>query len=299
MNTRLDVGWRDNRRGALAMAGAMALIIVNDAMIKLASETLPAAETIAIRGAFATLWILLALLATGQGRQIHHCIERRTLWRGVLDVASTFSYLLALFRMPLAEATAINMAAPLIMVMFAVVFLRENVRWQRWAAVLAGFAGMLLVVRPGGSSFTSWAGLCFAGTVLNAARDVYTRRISNRVPSLVITFTTASAVTVASVVITMLQGWQPVAAKEALLLAGASGFLAGAYYLMIVAMRLGEASVVGGFRYSGLPAAALLGWAVWGYLPDAVSITGMAVLVAAGLYLLNHERGAALRRSPA
>jgi drug/metabolite transporter (DMT)-like permease len=208
----------------------------------------------------------------------------------VLDVTGTFSYLLALFQMPLAEATAINMAAPLIIVLFAVLFLREDVHWQRWAAVLAGFAGMLLVVRPGGSSFTWWAALCFVATVLNAARDVYTRWIPVRVPSLVITFTTAVAVTLAAMVVTTFQGWHAMSGRQVMLLSGASAFLAAAYHLMIVAMRLGEASVVGGFRYSGLPAAALLGWLVWGYLPDAVSLLGMAVLVAAGLYLLHHER---------
>ena len=274
------------------MSAAMALIIVNDAMIKLASETMPAAQTIGIRGMFATLWVLLAVLASRQGAQLRHAFERRTLGRALLDVAGTFSYLYALFNMPLAEATAINMAAPLIMVLFAVVVLGEDVRWQRWATVLAGFAGMMLVVRPGGNSFTWWAALCFGATVLNAARDVYTRGIPNRVPSLIITFTTASAVTVTALTITTVQGWQQFTLGEAMLLAGASAFLAAAYYLMIVAMRLGEVSVVSGFRYCALPAAALLGWAVWGQLPDAIASAGMTVLVAAGLYLLHHERAA-------
>lgn len=286
---------RDNRRGAVAMMAAMMLFIFNDALIKVASQTLPAAEIIGLRGGFATLWILLVLGGSGQLRQLRYCTDGRTLGRAVLDVASTFTYLIALFQMPLAEATAINMVAPLIMVMLAVVFLREQVSLQRWAAVLVGFAGMLLVVRPGGEAFTWWAVLCFAGTVLNAARDVYTRWISPAVPSLVITFTTAAAVALAGMGLTTVQGWQPVTGFEVGLLAVSSAFLAGAYYLVIVAMRLGEASMVGGFRYSGLPAAALLGWAVWGDLPDAISIAGMLVLVGAGLFLLYHERRVAPR----
>ena len=75
-----------------------------------------------------------------------------------------------------------------------------------------------------------------------------------------------------------------------MLLAGASAFLAASFYLLIVAMRLGEVSAVAGFRYSALPAAVLLGWLVWGHVPDAISYTGMALLVFAGLYLLHHGR---------
>jgi drug/metabolite transporter (DMT)-like permease len=293
MNTTLHARWRANRRGAMAMSAAMALITVNDSMIKLASESLPAAETIGIRGVFATAWVLLAVLAARQTTQLLHALELRTVGRALLDVAGTFSYLYALFHMPLAEAIAINMAAPLIMVLFAAVFLREQLRWQRMAAVLAGFAGMLLVVRPGGSNFTWWTVLCLVATVLNAARDVYTKRIPLRVPSVIITFAAATAVTFTALTITTIQGWQPISPVETVLLAGASAFLAASYFLLIVAMRLGDISAVSGFRYSALPAAALLGWVIWGYLPDAISCTGMGVLVVAGLYLLRHERAGA------
>jgi len=272
------------------MSAAMALITVNDSMIKLASESLPAAQTIGIRGAFAMLWVLVAVMAARQLAQLRHGVELRTLGRAMLDVAGTFTYLYALFHMPLAEAIAINMAAPLIMVLFAVVFLGEAVRWQRLIAVLVGFAGMLLVVRPGGTNFTWWTALCLVATVLNAARDVYTRLIPLRVPSVIITFAAASAITFTALTITTVQGWQPVSATEIMLLAGASAFLAASYYLLIVAMRAGDVSAVSGFRYSALPAAALLGWMIWGYLPDAISCIGMGVLVVAGLYLVRHER---------
>ena len=289
----LNAGWRANRRAALTMSAAMALITVNDSMIKLASESLPAAQTIGIRGMFATVWVLVAAMAARQMKQLRHGVELRTLGRAALDVGGTFSYLYALFHMPLAEAIAINMAAPLIMVLFAVVFLGEAVRWQRLVAVLAGFAGMLLVVRPGGTNFTWWTALCLLATLLNAARDVYTRFMPLRVPSMIVTLAAASAITLTAVTLTTVQGWQPVSAGVLMLLAGASAFLASSYYLLIVAMRLGDISAVSGFRYSALPAGALLGWIIWGYLPDAISCAGMAVLVLAGLYLLHHERAGA------
>ena len=281
---------RENLRGALAILGATGLFIVNDAMIKLAAEGLPAAQSIGVRGVFATAWVLLALLGTGLWRQLHLAFERRTLGRSALDVGSTFTYLIALFNMPLALAVAIGQTSPLMILALSVLFLRERVPWQRWAAVVVGFAAVLLVVRPGGEGFSWWAALSLLATALNASRDIYTRVIPQRVPSLVITFATAVAVMVTGIVATTMTGWVAMSAAQWALLFGASVFLAGAYYLAIVAMRHGEVSFVGGFRYASLPAAALTGWLVWGHLPDAPAVIGMLVIVATGLYLFRSGR---------
>lgn len=290
MHAVSDTRARDNARGALAMLGAIALFIVNDAMIKLASEGLPAAQSIGVRGAFATTWVVLAVLATGLWRQAHHALEPRTLGRAALDVASTFTYLIALFNMPLALAVGIGQTAPLMILVLSVVFLRERVVWQRWAAVVVGFAAVLLVVRPGTEGFTAWALLSLLGTLFSATRDIYTRVVPQRVPSLIITLATACAVALTGIVLTAIAGWRPMAPAQWALLFGASIFLAGAYHLMIVAMRLGEVSFVGGFRYASLPAAALVGWIVWGHLPDGPATIGMVVIVGAGLYLFRAGR---------
>lgn len=278
-------GPQGNLRGAAAMLGAIALFIVNDAMIKLASEGLPAAQTIGVRGVFATLWVVLAVLATGLWRQAHHALERRTLGRAALDVASTFTYLIALFHMPLALAVAIGQTSPLMILVLSVVFLRERVIWQRWAAVLVGFAAVLLVARPGTAGFTWWAALSLLATLCSATRDIYTRVVPQRVPSLIITLATACAVTLTGVVVTAIAGWVPMSWEAWALVFGASVFLAGAYHLMIVAMRAGEVSFVGGFRYASLPLAAIVGWIVWGSLPDLPAAIGMAIIICAGLYL--------------
>ena len=295
MEGNAQARWLENRRGAAAMAAAMVLIVINDTMIKLVSETLPAAQTIGLRGIFATAMILVVVLARGHRNSLPHLLDRRTITRAVLDVLSTFTYLVSLFHMPIAAATAINMAAPLMMVGAAALMLREAVPFRRWAAVLAGFAGMLLIIRPGGDSFNAWAALALFGTAVNAMRDLYTRRIGPHVPSLIITLATSIAVTVMGVGVTGLQGWQPVSPFHVALLAAAAVFLSVAYYLMIIAMRLGDASVIGGFRYSALPAAAATGWLVWGQLPDGLAFAGMAVLVAAGMWLMRVERRAAHR----
>ena len=281
---------RDNTRGAMAMLGAIALFIVNDAMIKLASEGLPAAQTIGVRGVFATTWVILAVFSTGLRRQAHHALERRTLGRAMLDVASTFTYLIALFNMPIGLAVAIGQTAPLMMLMLSVLFLGEHVPWRRWAAMFVGFAAVLLVARPGSDGFTWWAGLSLFATLCNALRDTYTRVVPQRVPSLIITLAGAVAVTLTGTALTAVAGWQPLTFEQWGLLFGASIFLAGAYYLMIVAMRVGEVSFVGGFRYASLPAGALIAWIVWGQLPDGPAMIGMAIIVATGLYLFRTGR---------
>ena len=281
---------RGNLRGALAMLGAIALFIVNDAMIKLASEGVPAAQTIGVRGVFATAWVMLAVTAAGLWHQAHHALDPRTMGRAVLDVGSTFTYLIALFHMPLALAVAIGQTAPLMILALGVVFLREVVPWQRWVAVVVGFAAVLLVARPGTEGFSAWVLLSLLGTLLSAVRDIYTRVVPARVPSLIITLATATAVTVTGVVLTAINGWVAMSGEQWALLFGASVFLAGAYHLMIVAMRHGEVSFVGGFRYASLPAAALVGFVVWGHLPDGPAVAGMAIIVGAGLYLFRSGR---------
>jgi len=283
---------RDNLHGALAMLGAIALFIVNDAMIKMASEGLPAAQTIGVRGVFATAWVVLAVTAAGLWRQAHHALDPRTLGRAALDVGSTFTYLIALFHIPLALAVAIGQTAPLMILVLSVAFLRELVPWRRWVAVVVGFAAVLLVVRPGSDGFGGWALLSLVATLFSAVRDIYTRVVPARVPSLIITLATAAAVTVTGVALTAWGGWVPMAGAQWGLLFGASVFLAGGYHLMIVAMRHGEVSFVGGFRYASLPAAALMGWVVWGQLPEGPAIFGMAVIVGAGLYLFRSGRKA-------
>jgi len=283
---------RENARGAMAMLGSIGLFIINDAMIKLASDGVPAAQAIGVRGAFATTWIILAVFASGLRRQIHHAQERRTLGRSILDVASTFTYLIALFNMPIALAIAVGQTAPLMMLMLSVVFLREHVPWRRWAAMVVGFAAVLLVARPGSDGFTWWVALSLLSTLCGATRDIYTRVVPQLVPSLIITLATAVAVTLTGTALTAAAGWRPMTFEQWSLLFGASVFLAGGYYLTIVAMRLGEVSFVGGFRYASLPAAALIGWLIWGQLPDGLALIGMTIIVAAGLYLFRTGRPA-------
>ena len=283
-----------NRRGIVAMTGAMASFVVNDALVKYVSQSLPGAQLIFIRGAFATVLLLgiaqaMGLLSGPQAR-VREILHRPVLIRSALDAAATLVYLTALFHLPLANATAINMATPLFIALLAVLWMGEQIGPTRWLAIGLGFAGVLLIVQPKADGFNGYSLLCLFGTLLHAARDLFTRKIRVDMPSILITVGTAVSVTVLAGLLSLVQGWHPLSAEHLILLAAASVFLSGGYFLLIRAMRAGEISLIAPFRYTGLLIALIIGFVVWGEVPNALAWSGIALLAGAGLYMLLGER---------
>lgn len=282
-----------NSRGVLAMSAGMASFVANDALVKHVSESLPSGQLIFLRGLFATVLLLAVLAAMGLLRDIPRVWERRVLLRAFLDACATLTYLTSLFHLPIGNATAINMATPLFITLFAVIAFKEQVGCARWLAIVTGFTGVLLVVQPSGAAFNAYALLCLGGTLLHAGRDLITRTIERSIPSLLITFSTAIGVTLLSGLWSLQQEWRPASWQSLALLATASVFLSFGYFMLTIAMRAGEMSVVAPFRYVGLLFALLLGFVVWGDVPNAVAWVGIALLVGAGLYVLHSERSRA------
>lgn len=279
-----------NRRGILAMAAGTACFVANDTLVKYVSESLPSAQLIFLRGAFATLLLLAIAQAMGAIPKVGTLLDRRVFLRAGFDAFATMVYLTSLFHLPIANATAINMATPLVITLMAVVFLHERVGLRRWVAIVTGFVGVLLVVQPSGAAFNAYSLLCLAGTVLHACRDLTTRAIDRSIPSILVTLSTAAAVTLLALVWCLFSEWKPASMQQVGLLAAASVFLSGGYFLLTVSMRGGEMSLIAPFRYTGLLFALVLGYLVWGDVPNALAWAGIALLVAAGLYVLHEER---------
>lgn len=282
----------DTRQGVVAMCLSMATFLINDAMVKLASERLPMDQIVFVRGIFASL-LLFAWLAVGQPWVLHYIRHKgmiRVGWRSVLDALSTFTYLWALFHLPLPNISAINLSSPLIVTVLAVLFLGEKVAWRRWSAIAVGLVGVLLVVQPSSDAFTWFSVVAIAGTILGAIRDVMTRRIAQEIPSILITFATAVAVAAVAGVSVAATGWVPMSLSDLALLAGASVFLIGGYHFIIVAMRVAETSIVAPFRYTSILWAIILGYVLWGDVPNTLALAGIVILVGSGLYLMHRER---------
>ncbi|MDP2375395.1 DMT family transporter [Reyranella sp.] len=281
----------DNTRGILAMSAAVVVFIFNDALIKIAAETVPAIQAIGVRGVFATLWVMLALAVTGAWRQLGGVTHPYVLLRGVLEAASSIVYLIALFQIQFAIATAINLSTPLIFTALAVLLLKETVRWRRWSAVIVGFLGVLLVIQPRPGDIDVWAWVVLLATVLGVFRDVLGRYLPASVPTLVVSFTSAVAVALVGCAWTFVEGWQPMTAREIGLLLASSLLLAAGYQFLVLALRSGaEFSVIGSFRYASILWALGIGYVVWGDVPNALALFGIVVIVGSGLYILHRER---------
>jgi len=281
----------DNTRGILAMSAAVVVFIFNDALIKIAAETVPAIQVIGVRGVFATLWVTLALAVTGAWRQLGGVTHPYVMLRGALEAASSIVYLIALFQIQFAIATAINLSTPLLFTVLAVLLLKEIVRWRRWSAVIVGFLGVLLVIQPRPGDIDVWAWVVLFATVLGVFRDVLGRYLPARVPTLVVSFTSAAAVALVGCAWTFVEGWQPMTAREIGLLLASSALLAAGYQFLVLALRSGaDFSVIGSFRYASILWALAIGYVVWGDVPNALALLGIVVIVGSGLYILHRER---------
>ncbi len=278
------------KRGIASMSISMMLFIINDSLIKVASESLPAGQIIVIRGVMASAIVLAIILATGAARHLPRALNRVAVWRGVLDMIGSLLYLLALFNMPIGNATAVNMTSPLGLTAAAALFLKEAVGWRRWSAIVAGFCGVLMVVQPRPDGFNYWALLAVAAVGFVVARDLITRRMGPEIPSLIIVLSASVIVTLGALVFSLFEGWQAVNWTVIALLGLAAAFIIGGYYLIVDAMRHGSLSVVGPFRYTALIWALLSGYLVWGDMPNLLSFAGILVIVGSGLYVLHRER---------
>ena len=270
------------------MLGGGLLLTINDAVMKWLTADYPLGEVLFVRGAFVFLPIaLMVWRAGGVAVLAVHDVRGQT-GRAVMVVCSSFLFIGGLRLLPLAEAIAIAFAGPLFLTVLARPMLGERVGPRRWSAVVAGFLGVLLMLRPTGEAL-NWAALLPLGAALTGAfRDVITRRISATDSTIAILCVTTGAVTLAGLC-TAPFGWRPLGLADLGLLALAGCLLAGAHYLMIESFRLAEAALVAPFKYATLVWATAFGFLLWGDLPDQSMLAGSALVIGSGLYILHRE----------
>jgi len=281
----------DNAQGAIFMMVTMAAFVINDALMKLASADVPLFQAILLRGLVATL--LLGLLAERRGalRPVLGGRGRRLIGlRMVGEIGGTTCYLTALFNMPIANATAILQSMPLAVTLSAALFLGEAVGWRRYSAIAIGFVGVVAIIQPGSEGFTTYSLWALAAVGFMVLRDLSTRRLGREIPSIFVALTTALGITVVGGVVSVLRPWQPVPQSALLLLGAAALFLVVGYVFNVMTMRKGEIGFVSPFRYTILIWAILLGMAVFGEVPNALTLAGSALVVATGVCTLYRER---------
>ncbi len=280
---------RANQRGIFAILGAGFCFGTNDAMTKLASLYLPISQIVALRGIFA---FLLALAIILYRRELFAFVRIRNpalVLRALVEGFTGIVLIYSLSKMPLANVTAILMIQPFLLTMVGAVFLGEIVGWRRWMAIAAGFAGMLLVMKPATSGFNSTTLLVLFATLLILARDLLTRKIPHDIPISMVVFGTSLVSSFVGLAGSLVEPWIAPSTTGVFITLIAALFLVAAFYLMTLAFRGTDVSVISPFRYAMIVNAVFLGFVLFGDIPDFISIMGMAVIVAAGLYMLHRE----------
>lgn len=287
-----------NLTGALFMSVSVAAFAFNDAAIKALSISMNIGQIMFLRGIVSTALVAAVAWHRGALRVPAMALNRMVGLRTAAEMLATVSFLAALANLPLANASAILQALPLVVAMGAALFLGEPVGLRRWIAIGAGFLGVMLVVRPGLEGFDRFSLLALLAVFFSAVRDLATRRTPAEISSLFISTLTCALVMVAGMfLIVPLGGWSPVDPVEMWLILVSGVLVMVGYHFIVLAMRVGDISFIAPFRYTGLLWSILLGLVMFGEIPDLFMIAGGAVIVGSGIYMLYRERRSR-RRGP-
>lgn len=307
MTTLPPLPIRENTRGIAFLVTGIAIFSLQDLILKWLAGDYPLHQAMVIRSLTAMPFLLLLVHRDGGLGSLFTPSTGAMLARGVIMVGAYFAYYIALPALPLATTVALYFSAPLFITVLSVLILKEQVGPRRWIALGAGFAGVLIMVRPGSALF-EWAallpvisGLCYAASMIHA------RRLGITETAAAIAFWGNAVFLVMALILSvilgsgayegashpslafLLRGWvMPSSLDLALMMA--TGLVAALGLTFLTqAYRLAEASVVTPFEYTAMIWGVLWGWLVWRDWPDATAWTGIAIIVGAGLYILWRE----------
>jgi drug/metabolite transporter (DMT)-like permease len=287
-----------NLRGILAIVASQACFIVNDSLMKLAATSkpgdataiMPIGQAIVLRGILTVTIIATIVAVLGQFRQIPQLKTRRVGWRALAEIGASVTYLLAVLGMPIVDLVGILQIVPLALTAGAALFLGEHVGWRRWTATLFGFLGVLLIIKPGSAPLSQAVVFAIVSVTLIVVRDLLTRGLPKDVPILLISLTSALALTLGGLLFAPFESWIWPSTTQTLWIAIAAVHLVGANTWLIMSLRVGEIAVVGPFRYSVILIAMASGYLIWNETPDALAWAGIVIVTAAGIYTLLREQ---------
>lgn len=279
----------DNQRGAAFMTSSMAGFSVEDVFVKAAAETLPLGQVLLTIGLAGMLAFLAMTLHAGEALFPPAILSRPMLIRSGFEITGRLFYGLAITLTALSTTSAILQATPLVVVAGAALVFGERVGWQRWLAVVAGFLGVMVILRPG-SDFSSLSLLAVVGLLGFAGRDLATRAapkgLSNRQLG---TLGFAMLAISGAILLTLDGGARFPNPTDIALLAGGAVFGVLGYHSLTFAMRTGEVSAVTPFRYTRLVFALILAMLLFHEVPDTATWIGAAMVVGSGLFALTRK----------
>lgn len=282
----------------LMIAGAVACFSILDGVIKSLAVRHPVPLLVWARWGFQVLAMLLWLapkMGTGmlRTRQL-----RMQLLRGCLLVGSSLFFMTALSHMPLADATALNYMTPTIVIVLAIVFLHERLTLPRLAFVVAGLAGMLMIVQPGAELFQGTSLFALGSAACYAVYQITTRMLAGEDPRVSLFYPAL----VGTLLMTLVWPWFgsriDMTMTDVAMLAGIGVLGTIGHFLLILAFQRAPASALTPFTYIQVVFATLIGWLVYDDFPGALTLAGMALIAGSGLLLTWHERRRALIAAP-
>ncbi|MEI6559317.1 MAG: DMT family transporter [Rhodospirillaceae bacterium] len=273
----------------LLMLAAMAVFSAMDGVSKGLTQRLSPIEVSWARYLFNLLFMVPVVAGRGGWRLLVTARALPQLGRGTLLFGSSVLFITALRQLPLADAAAVGFVAPLMVTALSIPLLGESVERQRWLAVLAGFAGVLVVVRPGGAGFSLASLLPVASAGCWAVSLIMTRRLAaTESPLTTLLYTGLTGLALSSLLLPGL--WRPPDSADWLLLVAAGGLYALGQFLLLKAFYTAHASLLAPFQYSQILWSTAIGFLCFGTLPDLATAAGAAAIIASGLYVWRRER---------
>lgn len=273
------------------MVLAMAAFAIEDMLIKSTAQTTSLGQILALFGLGGML--VFMLLAWRKGQKILHpaILNAPILIRAVCEVTGRFTFALAITLTPLSSASAILQATPLIAMIGAALLFGEHVGVKRWIAVLVGFIGVLMIIRPGLAGFEANSLFAVIATLGFAGRDLATRAAPPVLSNMQLGVYGFFVLIPAGIVIQLYQN-EPAQLNTtaSLQIIGAIIFGVAAYNALTIAMRAGDVSVIAPFRYTRLLFALALGIFIFGETPDTMTLLGSLLVVVSGVYTLSQTR---------
>jgi drug/metabolite transporter (DMT)-like permease len=265
------------------------LLTCNDAIAKLLVSGYPVAQILCIHAACAVTLLLGLGALRGDLRSLRVVNWRLHVLRSGLYAAASFAFVTALRHLPLADTVALAFASPIVIAAIAPFVLREAVERWRWITILVGFAGILVMLRPGTGGM-HWAMLLpVFVAVADGVRDMVTRRMTGGETTYAILLMTAATMVAVSLPLALAGDWSPVPAGDLVLFAAGAALFVGAHYAMIEAYRRGETVAVAPFRFMQIIWSIAAGYILWRDVPDAFMLVGAALTIASGLYFVWRE----------
>ena len=284
----------NNPRGILLMALGFALFAVADTIAKVLLEYYPPVQVVFIRmlGLFCGVNLIMLYNLKWVGKT--HNLSKQLL-RGLAQAGSAVSFLVGLRTIAIADATSIAFVAPLFVIILSYFILKEPIGIRRWLAVIIGFSGTLIIIRPGFEIINLGHIFIIIAALLFALRQIISRLIASTDDPLTTAFFTAYT-SVFIFVLIQPWVWTPITDKNHIFLFLVFASFAGiAEFLVIKALQISHAVVVSPIQYTLLIWVTIFGFFIWGIIPDVWTFLGAGVIIATGLYSLHRER---LKKSP-